>query len=102
MTSDELLARTKAAVADLLSAGKPVTFTAVAAATGISRATLYRHADLRIVVDRHRTRPTASAASALAVEVRQLRTALEAVAARTRRQEERLRRLERHSDLRQP
>jgi hypothetical protein len=99
MTGEELLARTEAAVADLLSAGKPVTFTAVAAIIGVSRATLYRHADLRTVVDGHRTRPTASA---LAVEVRQLRTALEAVAAKTRRQEERLRRLERRSDLRQP
>jgi len=99
MTGDELLARTEAAVADLRSAGKPVTFTAVAAATGVSRATLYRHPDLRTVVERHRTPPTASA---LAAEVRQLRTALEAVAARTRRQEERLRRLERRSDLRQP
>jgi len=99
MTDDELPARTEAAVADLQAAGKPVTFTAVAAATGVSRATLYRHADLRTVVDGHRTPPTASA---LAVEVRQLRIALEAVAARTRRQEERLRRLERRSDLRQP
>jgi hypothetical protein len=88
MTGDELFARTEAAVADLLSADKPVTFTAVAAATGVSRATLYRHADLRTPVDRHRTHPTASA--------------LEAVAARTRHQEERLRRLERRSNLRQP
>ena len=99
MTGEELLARTEAAVADLQAAGKPVTFTAVAAATGVSRATLYRHPDLRAVVDGHRTRPTASA---LAVEVHQLRTALEAVAAKTRRQEERLRRLERRSDPRQP
>jgi hypothetical protein len=98
MTDDELLARTEVAVADLQAVGEPVTFTAVAAATGISRATLYRHPDLRAVVDGHRTRPTASA---LAVELRQLRIALEAVAAKTRRQEERLRRLERRSDIRQ-
>jgi hypothetical protein len=99
MTGNQLLARTEAAVADLQAAGKPVTFTAVAAATGASRATLYRHADLRTVVDRHRTHPTASA---LAIELRQLHTALEAVATRTRRQEERLRRLERRSHPRQP
>jgi hypothetical protein len=99
MTSGELLTRTEAAVADLTTADKPVTFTAVAAATGVSRATLYRRPELRAVVDRHRTRPTATA---LAVEVRQLRTALEAVAATTRRQEERLRRLERRSAIQQP
>jgi len=99
MTDDTLLGRTERAAADLQTAGKPITFTAVATHSGISRATLYRHTDLRTVVDRHHTRPTTSA---LAVEVRQLRTALEAVAARTRRQEERLRRLERRSDLRQP
>jgi hypothetical protein len=99
MTSDALLARTEAAVAALQTAGKPATFTAVAAATGVSRATLYRHPELRAVIDRHRTHPTTST---LAVEVRQLRTALEALAAKTRRQEERLRRLERRSDLQHP
>ena len=98
MTDPELLDRTEAAVANLQATGEPVTFTAVAAASGVSRATLYRHPDLRAVIDGHRTPPTASA---LAVEVRQLRIALEAVAAKTRRQEERLRRLERRSDLRQ-
>lgn len=94
MVDDTLLGRTERAVADLLTAGQPVTFTAVAAHAHISRATLYRHAQLRALVDDHRTQPTASA---LAVEVRQLRTILEAVAAKTRRQEERLRRLERRN-----
>jgi hypothetical protein len=94
MPDDTLLGRTERAAADLKAAGKPVTFTAVAAHSGIGRATLYRHPELRAVIDDQRTRPTASA---LAIEVRQLRTALEAVAAKTRRQEERLRRLERRN-----
>jgi len=94
MTDDTLLGRTERAAADLQTAGKPITFTAVATHSGISRATLYRHPELRGVIDEHRTRPTASA---LAVEIRQLRTALEAVAAKTRHQEERLRRLERRT-----
>ena len=93
MTDDTLLGRTERAAADLQTAGKPITFTAVATHSGISRATLYRHPELRGVIDEHRTRPTASA---LAVEIRQLRTALEAMAAKTQRHEKRLRRLERH------
>lgn len=86
MPDDALLGRTERAVADLLAAGQPVTFTAVAAHVRVSRATLYRHPDLRAVVDDHRSRLTVTA---LAAEIRQLRTALEAVAAKTRRQEER-------------
>jgi Family of unknown function (DUF6262) len=70
MTNGDLLTRTEAAVAELTTAGKPVTFTAVAAATGVSRATLYRHPELRAVIDHHRTQPTASV---LAVELHQLR-----------------------------
>jgi signal transduction protein with GAF and PtsI domain len=93
MTDQPRHDRIQRAVADLAAAGRPVTFTAVATATGVSRATLYRHPELRAAVEDHRTRPTASA---LAAEIRQLRTALEAVAAKTRRHEERLRRLERH------
>jgi hypothetical protein len=91
MTQQALRDHIQRTVTDLWAAGIPVTFTAVAAHTQISRATLYRHPELRALVEAHRTRPTISA---LLIEVHQLRAALEAVATRTRRQEERLRRLE--------
>ena len=62
----------------------------------ISRTTLYRRADLRAVIDDHRTRgQDASTLTGLAVQIDQLRRSLEAVAAKVRRHEETIRRLER-------
>ncbi len=90
------LARVEDACADLAAAGQPVTFSQVAARAGISRTTLYRRADLRAVIDEHRARGhDASTLTGLAVQIDQLRRSLEAVAARVRRHEEQLRRLER-------
>jgi len=40
--------------AELTSTGRPVTFTAVAELTGISRTTLYRRHDLRQLIEQHR------------------------------------------------
>jgi AcrR family transcriptional regulator len=71
-----------------------VTFTAVAARAGVGRATLYRNPELRALVEEHRTRVReANTLSGLAQEVAQLRTSLEAVAARVRRHDEQIRRL---------
>ncbi len=90
------LASVEAACAALAAAGQPVTFGEVATRAGISRTTLYRRADLRALVDEHRARGRdASTLTGLAVQIDQLRRSLEAIAAKVRRHEEQLRRLER-------
>ncbi len=90
------LTRVEAACAELAAAGQPVTFREVAALAQISRTTLYRRADLRAVVEEHRADGRdASTLTGLAVQIDQLRRSLEAVAAKVRRHEEQLRRLER-------
>lgn len=100
MNDPNPLSRVEQACADLTNAEQQVTFTAVADITGFSRATLYRNPELRAVIAEHRTRAAqAGTLSGLGSEVAHLRTALEAIAAKVRRQEERLRRLERrHTD----
>jgi uncharacterized protein DUF6262 len=90
------LSRTEQACAELAASGQPVTFTAVAGRTGIGRATLYRDAQLRAVIDDHRRQAaSANTITALADDIAALRTALEAIAARVRRHEEQLRQLKR-------
>jgi len=90
------LARVEAACTEMAAAGQPVTFGQVAALARISRTTLYRRDDLRAVVDEHRARgQDASTLTGLAVQIDQLRHGLEAVAAKVRRHEETIRRLER-------
>ena len=90
------LARVEAACAELAAAGQPVTFAEVAARARISRTTLYRRADLRAVVEEHRARgQDATTLTGLTVQIDQLRRSLEAVAAKVRRHEETIRRLER-------
>jgi hypothetical protein len=56
--SGNTLWRVEQACTDLLDIGEQVTFTAIAARTGLRRATLYRDQRLRAVVDEHRTRQT--------------------------------------------
>jgi len=93
---NERIARTEAACAGLSAAGQPVTFAKVAARTQISRTTLYRRPDLRAVIEEHRSRgQNASTLTGLAVQIEQMRRSLEAVAAKVRRHEETIRRLER-------
>ncbi len=90
------LTKVEAACAGLAAAGQPVTFDEVAARAQISRTTLYRRADLRAIIDEHRARgQDASTLTGLAVQIDQLRRSLEAVAAKVRRHEETIRRLER-------
>jgi AcrR family transcriptional regulator len=90
------LTRVEAACADLAAAGQPVTFNEVAARARISRTTLYRRPDLRAIVEDHRARGRdATTLTGLAVQIDQLRRSLEAVAAKVRRHEETIRRLER-------
>ena len=93
--------RVEAACTGLAAAGQPVTFAEVAARAQISRTTLYRRADLRAIVDEHRARGhDATTLTGLTVQIDQLRRSLEAVAAKVRRHEETIRRLER--DRRKP
>jgi len=92
------LDRAERACAELTQAGQQVTFAAVAARTGLARATLYRNPQIRAVIDEHRARQAdARTLSGLTAEISHLRTALEAVASNVRQHEERLRRLERRA-----
>ncbi|WP_219419806.1 DUF6262 family protein [Pseudonocardia nigra] len=94
MTSANILNRVERACAQLRHDGHKVTFTAVAAATGLGRTTLYRDPTLRAVVDQHRHRAaTSGTLTGLADEIATLRTAVEAIADRVRKHEEQLRRL---------
>jgi hypothetical protein len=96
MPADDELARVEAACAELAAAGQPITFAEVAHRAHISRTTLYRRADLRALVDEHRARGRdATTLTGLTVQIDQLRRSIEALAARVRRHEEQLRRLER-------
>jgi Family of unknown function (DUF6262) len=89
-------ARVEAACTQLAAAGQPVTFKAIATRARISRTTLYRRADLRAVIEEHRARGhDATTLSGLTVQIDQLRRSLEAVAAKVRRHEESIRRLDR-------
>ena len=90
------LTRTEAACAELTATGQPITFTAVAVLARISRTTFYRRADLRAIIDDHRTRgQDATTLTGLTVQIDQMRRSLEAVAAKVRRHEETIRRLDR-------
>jgi len=95
MTRD-LPARVEQACCDILAAGQPVTTTEVAARSGIGRSTLYRHPALRALIEEHRQRHRdAFTLTGLAVQIDQLRTGIEALAAKVRRHEEQLRRISR-------
>jgi len=93
--SADHVARVERACFELTDTGEPVTFTAVAARSGVGRATLYRDPALRALVEEHRARAReAHTLSGLASEIAQLRTSVEAVAERVRHHEEVLRRLD--------
>lgn len=97
MTAD-LPERVEQACRELAARQAPVTFPAVADLAGIGRATLYRRAELRALVEEHRQQTReALTLTGLAIQLDQLRTGLEAVAAKVRRQEEELRKLRRPS-----
>ena len=94
MTPEQRRQYVEDACAALILAGQPVTFDEVATRTGLGRATLYRHPDLRAVIEEHRTRGReAHTLSGLSAEIAHLRTALDAIATTVRRHEEELRRL---------
>ena len=99
MTNANILNRVERACAGLRQDGQPVTFTAIATATGIGRTTLYRNPDLRAVIDQHRHHAaTSGTLTGLNDDIATLRTAVEAIADRVRKHEEQLRRLAAHND----
>lgn len=88
--------RVEHALAAMVSDEADVTVSGVVARTGISRATLYRHPELIALIKDCRARLTdASTLSGLTAQIESVRSGLEAVAARVRLHEERLRDLER-------
>ena len=88
--------RVRAACETLAATGADITFTAVAAEAGISRATCYRRRELRAIIDRYRSRHgELLTLTGLAERIDNLTQALDAVAARVRRQEEEIRALKR-------
>jgi Family of unknown function (DUF6262) len=91
MTSTNTLNRVERACAQLRHDGQLVTFTAIAATTGLGRTTLYRDPTLRAIIDQHRHRT--NTLTSLTDEITTLRTALETIATRVRHHEEQLRRL---------
>jgi hypothetical protein len=93
VTTSGLMLRVEQLCLDLVGSGKHITFTTVAARTGLSRSTLYRHVELRALIQEQRVHARhVLTLSGLAVEGDQLRQGLEAVAARTPHHEELLRR----------
>ena len=93
---NDIPSRVEQACIDLADNHQPVTFTAVADAAHVSRATLYRNPTLRALVEHHRqvstpTRPL----DRLDEDVATLRIAIEELAQRVRRHDEQIRRLNR-------
>lgn len=99
--STDLVVRVESACAQLGDAGETVTFTAVASRAGIAKATLYRHPELRAIVEERRIGDReAHTLSGIVVELDHLRQGLEAIAAKVRHQEEELRVLKRRTATR--
>jgi Family of unknown function (DUF6262) len=96
--SDTPTDRVRAACEQMLAARRDVTFAAVAEHSGISRATCYRDRQLRAIIDAYRSRHgELLTISGLADRLDNLTQALEAIAAKVRRQEEEIRTLKRRT-----
>jgi hypothetical protein len=94
MTDTNTLNQVERACTQLHHEGHTVTFTAVAARTGLGRSTLYRNPTIRAVIETHRHRTADSGSLAgLTDQIATLHTALEVLADKVRRHDEQLRRL---------
>ena len=94
MSDSDMLNAVERACIDLTRDRRPVTFTAIATATGLSRSTLYRNTSLRAVVEHHKHAPDGPLA-AITDDIATLRAAVSTLADRVRCHEEELRRLRR-------
>jgi hypothetical protein len=95
MTNTSTLNRVERACAELRRDGHDVTFTAIAAATGLGRTTLYRDPAIRAAIEEQRRRTvTGGTLAGLTEEIATLHATVDALAERVRRHEEQLRRLE--------
>ncbi|QIZ33983.1 MULTISPECIES: DUF6262 family protein [Saccharopolyspora] len=99
MTKTSTLNRVERACTQLIHDGHAVTFTAIAARTGLGRTTLYRNPTLRAVIEHHRHQTSTNGTlTGFTDEIATLRTALDALATRVRHHEEQLRRLTARND----
>ena len=99
MTDTNTLNRVERACAQLHHEGHSVTFTAVAAHTGLGRSSLYRDPTIRAVIEQHRHRTaTSGTITGLTDQIATLRTALDALADKVRRHDEQLRQLRARRD----
>ncbi|MFV2022592.1 DUF6262 family protein [Micromonospora sp. LOL_023] len=90
------ITKVEQACAELIADQQPITFTQVAARTGLGRTTLYRNPSLRALIEEHRhSAAQAGTLSGLADDITALQTAVEAIAGRVRRHEEQLRQITR-------
>lgn len=94
MSPDPLNERIEAALRQLTDQGARISITAVAAHAGIPRSSLYRDATARDLIHRRITETRPDPEKNMAAEVLRLSTLVDALAARVRNQEERLRHLE--------
>jgi AcrR family transcriptional regulator len=94
MNPEPQLERIETALQELTRQGTRISITAVAAAAGIPRSSLYRNAAARELINQRITEARLVSSANLAAEVTRLGTLLDALAARVRNQEERLRQLE--------
>ena len=93
MTARDKINLVERACTDLAREGQPITVVAIAAATGLSRSTIYRSTELRTIVEHHKHPETPMAS--LTDELATLRTAVNCLAEQVRRHDEQLRRMRR-------
>ena len=94
MTTTSTFNSVERACAGLLQNGQTITFTAVAAQTGLGRTTLYRDPMIRDIIEKNRHHAaTSGTLTGLTDEIATLRAALDILATSVRRHEEQLRKL---------
>ena len=94
MNPEPLNERVEAALHQLTNHGARISITAVAAQLGIPRSSLYRNAAARELIHQQIAETRTDAEKNMAAEVNRLGLLIDALAARVRNQEERLRQLE--------
>lgn len=83
------------ACADLARDGHPITIAAVAGRTGIARSTIYRHVELRTVIEHHRQTAPDGTITAITDELATLRATVQALANTVRQHDAKIRLLAR-------